>query len=380
METSDLLSLLTKQQNNLLNDREKNELEEWYATLDVEQKDLINKDISNNGLIEEMLTGFHDLKSKRTIVRKMGFNQKILRWAAIFIGISLTGVLCLFLNSPKPNNITAQQKKINIDIEAPKTNNAVLTLGNGIKIDLGNTSTGVLATDGNEDITKNGDDQLVYNGKDANELSYNTLTIPEGSKPMKILLADGTSVWLNVASSITFPVVFIGKERRVQITGEAYFEVAKNAAVPFHVTHNNLDVKVLGTHFNVNTYADEKDIKVTLLEGAVSVSKGILNGLLKPGQQSKINAENLQVINDANLNEVMAWKNNLFYFEGADIKTVMRQIGKWYNVEVEYNDSINYAFVAKISRNENVSQLLNTLELTGLVHFKIEKNKITVLK
>jgi len=190
-------------------------------------------------------------------------------------------------------------------------------------------------------------------------------------------------VWINVGSSLTYPTAFTGKERKVKITGEAYFEVAHNAGVPFIVQHNGLTVSVLGTHFNVNTYEDEAAERVTLLEGSVRVNKNSLSQLLKPGQQARINnngINDIKVLNDVNIDEVMAWKDGKFRFgENTDIGTIMRQISRWYNVDIEYKGSVNQRFWGSISKDVNVSQVLKILEATGGVKFKVEGNKIIVM-
>lgn len=264
------------------------------------------------------------------------------------------------------------------DIKPPVENKAVLTLADGRKIVLDSSGNGTLAQQGDVKIVKGAAGEISYNGTASGETSYNTLSVPKGSKPTRLVLADGSLVWLNAASSVTFPTAFVGAVRKVSITGEAYFEVAKNAALPFYVSYEDVTVKVLGTHFNVNT--DAAETKVTLLEGSVQVLSRDRIKVLKPGQQAQVTENTMKVESDVNLEEVMAWKNGQFYFSGTDIKTVMRQIGNYYNVDVEYRDAIPYLFVAKISRGVNVSEFLKILELTNLVHFKIEKNKIIVTK
>jgi ferric-dicitrate binding protein FerR (iron transport regulator) len=204
--------------------------------------------------------------------------------------------------------------------------------------------------------------------------------LPKGSKPIRLVLADGSLVWLNAASSITYPTAFIGQERRVSITGEAYFEVSENKAMPFFVEHNQLLVKVLGTHFNVNTYENEASNKVTLLSGLVDVGNGKVNRRLLPGQQASVSTAGFSVKENTDTDEVMAWKNGQFYFGGSDIKSIMKQIERYYDVEVEFRDEVPYQFVAKISRDVNVSAFLEKLELTNLIHFKIEGKKIIVMK
>jgi ferric-dicitrate binding protein FerR (iron transport regulator) len=266
------------------------------------------------------------------------------------------------------------------DVAPPDANIAILTLADGTKIYLDSMGNGTLAQQDGIAITKQDDGQIVYSGNASDGVAFNTLSLPKGSKPFRITLSDGSNVWLNAASSITYPTAFSGKERKVNMIGEAYFEVAKNDTKPFIVTNNQMSIKVLGTHFNVNTYEDEQTGKVTLLEGLVVVEQGNKTKGLTPGQQALVMGEKIKVIEGIDTEEVMAWKNGLFYFNGADINAIMRQIEKYYDVEVEYHDDVNYLFVAKISRQVNVSEFLKILELTNLIHFKIEGRKIIVTK
>jgi len=266
------------------------------------------------------------------------------------------------------------------DIAPPAANIAILTLADGTKIYLDSIGNGTLAQQDGIAITKQDDGQIVYSGNASDGVAFNTLSLPKGSKPFRITLSDGSNVWLNAASSITYPTAFSGTERKVNMIGEAYFEVAKNDTKPFIVTNNQMSIKVLGTHFNVNTYEDEQTGKVTLLEGLVVVEQGNKTKGLTPGQQALVMGEKIKVIEGIDSEEVMAWKNGLFYFNGADINAIMRQIEKYYDVEVEYHDDVNYLFVAKISRQVNVSEFLKILELTNLIHFKIEGRKIIVTK
>ena len=287
-----------------------------------------------------------------------------------------------FWGSPSPD-LQKSPNKTNVDLNdvaAPKSNNAVLTLADGTVVDIENAGNGQLASQGNMKVVKNANGEIIYKGSASDVVSYNTLSIPRGSKPIRLVLSDGSIVWLNAASSIKYPTAFIGSERKVSIKGEAYFEVAKNKQMPFLVSYSDILVKVLGTHFNINAYEDETDVKVTLLEGAVHVSQGLSENILHPGQQAKVLTDQIKVQNIVNLDEIMSWKNDLFYFNGVDIKTIMRQVEKYYNVQVEFKDEINYQFVAKISRNVNISKFLETLEITELVHFKIENGKIIVTK
>jgi ferric-dicitrate binding protein FerR (iron transport regulator) len=272
-------------------------------------------------------------------------------------------------NKPKKNDLT------------PGRNTAVLTLADGSTIVLDNARNGELANQGNTKIVKLNDGQLTYNAAKENsgEVLYNTMTTPRGGQ-YKLALPDGTEVWLNAASSIRYPTAFSGNERKVEITGEAYFEVAKDAAKPFKVMVNEMEVQVLGTHFNINSYSDEATIKTTLLEGSVKISKGNDQKFLKPGQQAQLNnTGNIKVVNDVNVDAVMAWKNGYFSFENTDMASVMRQISRWYDVDIVYEGKIpDRKFGGEILRSSNASHVLKILE-ESKVNFRIEGKKIIVL-
>ena len=259
-------------------------------------------------------------------------------------------------------------------------NHAILTMSDGHMIVLDSVQNGNIMS-GNNKIKKQGA-VLVYDGskiaKPSSPVSYNTLATPRGGQ-YQLVLPDGSKVWLNASSSIHFPTAFVGNERNVELTGEAYFEIAKNREKPFHVNVNGMQVEVLGTHFNVNAYGDEGAIKTSLLEGSVKIKKGNISGLLKPGQQGilKNNSQKLEIKN-ADMNEVVAWKNGLFQFDGADIKTVMREIGRWYDVEIEYTGMVpGRRFEGKISRDAQLSDVLKILQLSN-VKFTVEGKKIVV--
>ena len=306
-----------------------------------------------------------------------------LKWlaaAVLIAAISSTAFFAFKNYDRKAKPRESQLAKARLIIKPPASNKAVLKLADGTTIQLDSSGVGTLAVQGNVHVEKLPDGRIVYNGQANDEIAYNNISVPRGSTPIKLILADGSEVWLNVASSITYPTAFTGNERKVTITGEAYFEITRDEKMPFVVERANDDarVQVLGTHFNVNAYDDEAAIKVTLLEGAVDVSKFKKHSLLKPGQQARIDKEVISIVNDVDMEEVMAWKNGRFYFDGADIKTIMRQIEKWYDIQVAYSSDIKYSFVAKISRNENASEILQILELTDMVHFNIEGSKITV--
>ncbi|MEP6683603.1 MAG: FecR domain-containing protein [Parafilimonas sp.] len=355
-------------------------IEKWYAEAEKKQDAETGEPASGEikeRIYQQIVSTIN--KSKVIPFYKKPFFQVA---AAAAIVLLIAGIYVLKVQPAHTKKIIAAKPVYKNDVAPPAKNKAVLTLADGSTIDVESAGNGEFAKQGNTHIVKQADGIIAYKGSNEEKIVYNTLTVPKGSKPLKLKLADGTDVWLNVASSITYPTAFSGNERKVVITGEAYFEVAHNAAMPFIVTQANkdLEVRVLGTHFNVNTYDDESSMNVTLLEGSVNVTSNQNKMLLSPGQQAQASNNGIKKINNANLDEVMAWKNGTFHFEGADIKSIMRQVEKWYNVDVVYNDNINYSFVANISRDVNVSQLLNILQLTDLVHFKIEGNKITVMK
>ncbi|HEY4289443.1 MAG TPA: FecR domain-containing protein [Puia sp.] len=280
--------------------------------------------------------------------------------------------------------------KIAANDVSPGINGAILTLADGKQIVLDSTSNSFSATDGHAKISKGSKDQLTYKAADAGagstgaaagtpaELVYNTLSTPRGRK-ISVVLADGTKVWLNAASSIKFPTIFSGSKRLVEIRGEAYFEVAANVKQPFVVKKmgSDYEVQVLGTQFNINAYDDEDLIKTTLLDGAVRIK----NKILKPGQQAVggKDQEEVTVVPNVNTGEVLAWKNGVFNFDHADIYTVMRQVARWYDVDVEYKGTFTRHFGGTISQNVNVSQVFKMLELTGAVRFTVEGRKVTVM-
>jgi transmembrane sensor len=295
----------------------------------------------------------------------------------------------MWLNrSTIPPKTTVVQEKPESQLKndvLPGGNKAMLTLGNGATIILDSAANGKLAQQGSSVVNKTKDGELKYEsaiGNRQSAISYNMLSTPRGGQ-YQLVLPDGSTVWLNAASSIRFPTAFTGNERTVEITGEAYFEVKKDPSKPFNVKMNNgAVVLVLGTHFNINAYDDEVAIKTTLLEGSVKITKGVASATLKPGEQASVShsSQTSQSIpvQTADLEEVMAWKNGAFQFNGATIETVMRQISRWYDVEVEYKGKISLHFAGAISRNVNISQVLEMLEKAGGIKTSITGKKVIV--
>jgi transmembrane sensor len=302
--------------------------------------------------------------------------------ASILLVVGLGSYLIFKNKTDKEQVVTATPAK---DIESPGSAKAVITLANGQRVYLDSAANGALASEGNVQIVKDADGKISYSGS-ATEVVYNTLSNPRGSRVINMTLTDGSRVWLNAGSSITYPVAFAGNERKVTMNGEAYFEIAHNAVKPFKVSKGGTEVAVLGTHFNVNAYDDEPGIKVTLLEGSVKVStqypaSNILPGyvMLKPGEQALVNGSAIQLVSP-DLEQVMAWKNGIFQFNDDGIEPVMREIARWYDVEVIYQERPAKTFKGSLDRNMSAANIFRILEETGGVHFKIDGKKITVLK
>ena len=293
--------------------------------------------------------------------------------------ILLFGIFTFYKLGLGKNNLKQQVAKTNSADMAPGGNKAVLTLADGSKIVLDSAANGNLTNQGNTTIIKL-DGKLAYTASGNNgEVLYNTISTPKGGM-YQIVLSDGSKVWLNAASSLRFPTAFTGKQRNVELSGEAYFEIEKNAAMPFNVTVSEMNVQVLGTHFNVMAYNEESEIKTTLIEGAVKVTKGNAVGLLKPGKQASLDNNGAIIITDAEIEKDLAWKNGMFFFENNDIKTIMQQLNRWYDADISYQGNVtNRRFTGQISRYINLSGVLKMLELTGDIHFKIEGKKILVM-
>ena len=265
---------------------------------------------------------------------------------------------------------------------APGANKATLTLGNGRIIQLDTASQIITDVNGIKMIDFN-KGQLVFNttaDSNPSDISYNLLSTPRGGQ-YQAVLPDGSKVWLNAASSIRFPSGFTGDERRVEITGEAYLEVAKNAIQPFYVTAGTTEVEVLGTSFNINSYNDEPAIQTTLVEGSVRVKSTVVHHpaavILLPGQQAQQNGE-LRV-QQANIEQVLAWKNGYFNFNGLTLQEILRSIARWYDMDVVYEGTIApEKFGGSIQRELNLSEILDVLKQTG-VHFRIDHKKLIVM-
>lgn len=265
----------------------------------------------------------------------------------------------------------------------PGGNVAVLTLANGRKISLDSTSGQIQLQQGGVDIKSGDKGELLYQHTDAygKVEQYNTITIPRGGQ-YKIILSDGTKVWLNAGSTLHYPVAFVGQYRQVELTGEGYFEVAQNTRQPFLVKANGTEIQVLGTHFNVNAYEEEENVKTTLASGSVRIRAGRKSRVLKPGEQANADGGTGWIqVGPGGVEEALAWKDGLFYFDDTNIKTIMQEVARWYDVQVVYRteEVENKNFNGIVSRYSDVNALLKRMELTGTVHFKVEGRQIVVM-
>ncbi|MBP8115394.1 MAG: FecR family protein [Chitinophagaceae bacterium] len=383
MKRQKALELLKKYLDGKATFEEKALIEKWYSLEENAENIKDGLDLVNvkESLYQRIVAELDKEKlNEKAIVVPM-YKKFFFRVAATIIILLSAGVF--FLYNKKQQSEVAQTETANPlknDV-APGGDKAVLTLADGSQIILDNAKNGNLANQGDIKVIKL-DGQLAYNGSNqSTEVLYNTISTPKGGQ-YQLVLADGSKVWLNAASSLRFPASFIGKERKVELTGEGYFEVAKDADMPFKVVMNNgMEVEVLGTHFNVMGYDDEGMVKTTLVEGKVKVIKGSNHIMLLPNQQGSLLRENdnLKIDWNADVNKAISWKNGLFDFDNDAITDIMRQLARWYDVEIQYSGNIVAQFyTGSIRRQVNISQVLFMLEQAGGVQFKIEGKKIIV--
>lgn len=337
---------------------------------------------------------------KRGMIRYLNFKR--MAAAAVILMLLAAGGYWWLGRSPKTEIVTTTTKPAATNEITPGGNKAVLTLADNATIILDNAANGKLAQQGNSVVTKTKDGEVKYEASIVNRQSaivaYNILSTPRGGQ-YQLVLPDGSKVWLNSASSIRYPTAFTGNERIVEITGEAYFEVAKASDESGHKKTFAVDilpstagvgggrrgrVEVLGTHFNINAYNDESAIKTTLLEGSVKVSKDAASAIIKPGQQASLSQSSQKShiipVQTVDADQVIAWKNGIFNFEKYDIQVVMRQIARWYDIEIVYEDIPKGTYSGQVSRNTNITNVLKILEVMGGVHFKIQGRKVIVSK
>jgi transmembrane sensor len=395
MDESLAKELFQKYKDGTLTEEEMALLESWYIAHGKSSNSTIttNEIEKNLDQVWESLPVNKDEKASnnRTV-------KPLLKWLAVAASIAIISTIGvnIFLRQkaePKIKTVAIVQDA------APGDNRAKLTLANGQNIMLHEAGNGKLAQQGQTAVIKTKQGEIVYEfdmqevGSRAQTVTYNTISTPKAGQ-YQVKLPDGTRVWLNAASSIHFPTVFPTTERVVEIAGEAYFEVAKvtknSKRVPFKVKAGNQVVEVLGTRFNVNSYADEAIIQTTLVEGSIKLElagKENQGVLLRPGEQALL-ARDLRKsadiaagsfkVKQVDTKTVIAWKEGYFRFNNVGLPELMRQLSRWYDMEVVYEGPIKeYEFVGQIERNTNLSKVLQILEL-GDVHFRIENKKIVV--
>lgn len=340
-------------------------LEAWYNQQPQGNMDWEAGDYDEKQLKERLFYNIRETQKAEAPVRRL--NTAILfKAAAVLLLAFACGVYYTKTAVIKPEGTVVKLKRITP--HKPVNNNkAVLTLANGSTMVLDNAGNGVIAKQGSARINKTHDGELVYDAEDAADakVEMNMVSTLSGGQ-YQIALPDGSRVWLNALTSLKFPTAFKGAKREVELIGEAYFEVAKNKNMPFVVKlADNTSIEVLGTHFDVMAYANEHSIKATLLEGSINVQKGTLNKVIAPGQEAKV-TDQIKIKN-VNAEDAIAWKNGLFNFDNAGVHNLMRQIERWYNVEVVYMDKVpDKHITGYISRSSSLTEVIKMLELSGL--------------
>lgn len=303
-----------------------------------------------------------------------------IRWAAAAAAaciLVISGYLFFIRDAKRPaeHQLATQQENTPVDFLPGRKNKAVLILADHSQIVLDTTNAGILGKQGTSMIRKAANGEIIYeNGTQQQKSSgpvFNILEIPVGGE-YQLVLADGSKVWLNAASRLKFPAAFTGDTREVEVSGEAYFEIAKDRSRPFKVHFNNSTVEVLGTHFNVNAYENDKTQAVTLLEGSVKVKNTVGEAIIKPGYQARLNGAGRIHVKQADTEEAIAWKNGYFMFVEEDIEEIMKKLSRWYGFTAEYQGHVNNErFGGMISRFKNISEVLNMFERTGTIKFRL---------
>lgn len=368
----DIRELADKWARGTLTAEEQAYLEKWYAGFNDEQVTLTGSRHQNSEALRTAMLARINAEAGRaeTPVRTLWPLRRIVAAASVLLFLSTGAYFLLHKQQPQPTGQNQTQ-----DIR-PGSNKAIL-ITHGKRISITDARNGLLAQQENISITKAADGKLVYqNTAGSHEtMVYDTLVIPRGGQH-ELELADGSKVLLNADTRIRYPERFAANERRIElISGEARFRVKHNAAIPFLVVTKGQVIKDIGTDFDVNAYDDEPVIKTTLVEGSVEITKGAQSRILKPGQQAISHADNPLQVQTANIDQVTAWQNGKFYFEKTGLRELMRQVSRWYNIDVVYEGDVpDDAFTGQPSRKVNLSQMLKILEL-GDVHFKIEPGK-----
>ncbi len=380
MNAQQAKSILEKYRNGSCTPDEKQLVERWYHELESTGEAAFTSE-EKLQLHDRMAAWLQNNIDKTAMVKPISASRKRNYWwaaAAIFVLLS-AGAYWLLNQTPMQEK--APVAKVNAEsILAPDNVMATVTLSDGTVIPLDSLTNKTIAEKNGVNMVRLPSGELVYANEQPNNnntLVMNTLRNPKGSRVATLVLADGSKVWLNAGSSITYPIMFSDRQRKVTMTGEGYFEVAKDASRPFSVSTGETEVAVLGTHFNVNAYGDDAGAKVTLVEGSVSVQHHEESVKIKPGQQAVVNDE-IIVKSRIDTEKVLAWKNGLFHFESATIQQVMQEIGRWYDMEVKI-EAVNSRrrFGGEISRSSTLGQVLTILQ-ESKVQFTIQEKTIIV--
>ena len=387
MTKARLLSLIVRRLDGELSFEEALELKDWADQAPVNQQWLdrmskeeeLEKEVQQWRNIDPVVG--HAKWVSRMQARRQSRIRKIAGWSVAAALLTTVAVIGL-TRKVGENKAPAPAIALVAPTVLPGRNTAMLTLANGQKVLLDSANTGNLAVQGNAQLVKLDSGSLSYSvtgGGKAEPLAYNTLTTPRSGQ-YQVILPDGTHVWLNNVSSLRYPVSFRGRDRTVELTGEGYFEVAANAAMPFIVKVNGEDVEVLGTSLNIKAYPDEDAIQTTLLTGAVRVKAGNTAVRLRPDEQAQWDrAGSFKILKDVPSQEIVSWKNGFFYFGRASLKEVMQQLARWYDVDVKYEGAVpDLEFGGKIDRSLPLNELLNFLD-KNQVHFRLEGRTIVVL-
>lgn len=397
MDRDEFLRILSKYRRGEATDAEKEFLHSYYNLFDARESPLeiistTEKESLKDSMKKELQRQI--ALDRKGEVRDLHRRRSVLHWMAAAVVLVVSALAIWFYqnnekristrNLAEANPVKAKRQDI-----APGGNKATLTLADGSSVVLDNAGAGLVADQSGASVNKTKDGELIYSPHETNNssaISYNTVSIPRGGQ-YSLVLSDGTKVWLNSASSIRFPTIFSDNERRIEVTGEAYFEVSHvfskaGDRIPFIVSSRDQEIKVLGTHFNISAYEDEEHTSTTLLEGSVIVKAAGSTGKevkLQPGQQAVVNPASSSIrVQDADLEKAVAWKNGYFKFDKEDLPAIMRQVSRWYDVDVEYRGKVQSdQFVGKIRRTAYVSGVLRILELSN-VNCHIEGRKIIV--
>ena len=363
-------------------DKEIDELlafEDDFAMFDQEWQLVMGDKNATRELIFNKLSG--NIVQERKL--KIRNNKLIFAIAAAFL-LFVSISLILFL--PK-QDLTQQLSSLkNLNKILPGKDQAILKMANGTSVILDEIKTGETLKYGNLNVTKTSNGEITYvaNANVANESAdgFNEITTPRGGQ-FSIVLEDGSKVWLNANSSLRFPKNFAKQQRKVELKGEGYFEISKNAIRPFYVEANNATIKVLGTHFNISNYAEDNFTKTTLLEGSVEMTAMGSTERLVPNQEAayKRDSKNIEVKNAPYAQDAIAWKEGVVMFRDENIQSIMQKISRWYDVDVIYNkEALNEQFSGSISKYQNIDKVLKQLQLTGSLNFKVEGRRIYVMK